>query len=288
MLATLTRSVRGLSALRSRTLALSTIAQQVDAATAAELQRDAVHVTTSADGAMLKSFYPQHFNGDGAASWYDMRSGSYVKLSKEDLEKYLPEGVAGETAQEFAFTKQNAWMVRDTTKVLCRLVEEVEGRLKKPFSHASNSQVQGLHSVIELPRLTDRPEWEAAQLEISCYGQTVISPNDELNKSVFPAPVSSSGEAMIHGKGPKSLLERLVKKIGQRDGGVPNKIMLTGKSLTLYCTTLCTNSLSLSQKALVVQASPWPSHRLYFMRESVVGSQCLSRTLGTTYRVAHT
>lgn len=223
---------------RSVSLSLSTVAQQVqiEASVAADLQKEAMHVNTSEDGAMLKSFTTSHFSSEGIPSIYDLRSGAYQRLSQDELTKFLPEGVAGETAAEFAFTKQNAWMIRDTTKVLCRLIEEVEGRLTKPFSHPSTGhQAQGLHSVIDMPRLTRRPEWEHAQLDISCYGQKVISPNDDLHKSIAAASVqsASSSEAMIHSKGPKSLLEKLVKKVGEREGGVPDKIMLTGKSSLL-------------------------------------------------------
>jgi hypothetical protein len=49
-----------------------------------------------------------------------VQEGGYMDITEEDLSKYYPEGLAGGAEEEFDFSQRTSWMVRDTTKVLCR------------------------------------------------------------------------------------------------------------------------------------------------------------------------
>ena len=112
-------------------------------------------------------------------------------------------------------------MIRDSRKLLCRLIEEVEPKLKKSGkSSTKSSSTIGLHSVINIPRLTDRPEWENSQLECSYFGKDIINKQNVNSKK-------TKGEFEVT-KGEESVLEKSIKQINEK-GGVPNKIILTGK-----------------------------------------------------------
>lgn len=67
-------------------------------------------------------------------------------------------------------------MVRDSTKLLCRIIEEFEKTGKKARGETSFEPVrQGLAFPLILPGLTDRKEWPDASLKAFYYGA-------ELNK----------------------------------------------------------------------------------------------------------
>ena len=48
------------------------------------------------------------------------QEGAYLEITNAEMEKYFPEGLAGEMKEEITDTGRNAWMVRNTGKVLCR------------------------------------------------------------------------------------------------------------------------------------------------------------------------
>jgi hypothetical protein len=182
---------------------------------------------SSEDGALLSSLYNSHFNAQAltpSGSIYDFRPASYMPVSTETLETMLPEGIPDSIIDEFHFTKNQSWMVRDSTRLLCRLLEEKEATLKNVKAPATAHSVPGLHTVVHLPRLTDRSEWESSQLEVTRFGVPVVAPNDQLHASVMP----TEGETMFHSKGAQSLVEGIMKNINAQ-GELPDKILLSGE-----------------------------------------------------------
>jgi len=194
------------------------------------------------EGVMLQKLHQEYFSTETSTpssssssspslvsnvNLYDIRSGSYTKIAEneQELKKYFPEGLAGELQDEMNFTKQKQWMIRDSTKLLCRLIEEVEPKLKNSTASSSSSSSSGkkgsnaigLHSVITLDRLTNRSEWEASKLQISRYGKDIANNVTD----------SKSGD-FVKSKGEHSFIDTVVKDL-EKNGGIPDKIMLTGK-----------------------------------------------------------
>jgi hypothetical protein len=51
-----------------------------------------------------------------------IQEGGYIDLTNAEMEKYLPEGGAGEMVAEMKATQKNAFMVRESSKLVCRFV----------------------------------------------------------------------------------------------------------------------------------------------------------------------
>eukprot|EP01039_Chlorochromonas_danica_P006322 gene6322-6972_t len=161
---------------------------------------------------------------EGTTSFHQVRSGSYLPVSTVDIKKFLPEGFAGSLSDEFTRTSQQKWMVRDGSKLLLRLLQEVQATLK-PFSsqtQASESLIptRGLDSIVHMSNVTDRPEWPAAKLKVQLYAREV--------KPAPPAPANDMGFIVSNGEG--SLAENYVQEIKKPGGaGLPDRILLTGQ-----------------------------------------------------------
>lgn len=133
--------------------------------------------------------------------------GGYVDITPDIIEEYLPEGLAGEVAEEFQFTARHTWMIRESGKLLCRLVEEFEylklSRLDRPEAPV---KTKSFHLPIEVEGLTDRPEWNGAKMTLKHYS------NDIMRDKVF-----SDDESNI---------DRYVSEL--KAIGFPTKYLLTG------------------------------------------------------------
>jgi hypothetical protein len=174
----------------------------------------------------IKGFHPTHFASSDASSLYDMRSGSYFKVTESDVKKYLPEDFCKSLKKEFDHTKQTMWMIRDSSKLVCRILDESEKKFKKSegSSQSANNTKVGLHSVIELPRYTDRQEWESAKLKCSVYGEILNSSSGDSKQEKRQFEVS---------KGEGSLVDSIVSKLKKND--MPDKILLSGKYISEIC-----------------------------------------------------
>lgn len=167
----------------------------------------------------IKGFHPAHFASSDVSNLYNMRSGSYFKVTESDVKKYLPEGFCKSLKKEFDHTKQSMWMIRDTSKLVCRILDESEKKFKKSeVSQSANSTEVGLHSVIELPRYTDRQEWESAKLKCLVYGEVLNSSSGDSKQEKRQFEIS---------KGEGSLVDSIVSKL--KKNGIPDKILLSGK-----------------------------------------------------------
>ena len=67
--------------------------------------------------------YAKEFSFNNNSSLFDAKEGEYIEISKQDISLYFPEGLAGETAEEFEFSGENKWMIRDGSKILCRYLD---------------------------------------------------------------------------------------------------------------------------------------------------------------------
>lgn len=51
-----------------------------------------------------------------------VQEGGYIELTDAERDRFLPEGGAGDLAYEFEANKKTAWMVRNSSKLLCRFI----------------------------------------------------------------------------------------------------------------------------------------------------------------------
>lgn len=146
-------------------------------------------------------------------------------------------------------------MIRDSTKLICRMVEEFENAGKRRRGDTEfQPNRQGLAVPIDLPGLTDRDEWPDATLKAFYYGAELnkgfvrksFSTNDTTGKIEEVVMVSEVGEEgeeeeeeeseedaapiMYTVRGEGSPVEEFIKTM-QADGKkIPERIMLTGDS----------------------------------------------------------
>lgn len=156
-------------------------------------------------------------------SIHSVKEGGYVELDDSEMKKYLPDCITGEVLQEFEFSERNAWMVRDSTKLLCRLIEEFEyihPKGAKTRDEDSSMQPQTVSPRPHLPGLTDRPERSDSVLQVYLHGNKI---SDEKRGSIGNYEITS---------GQGSLVENSVENILKGDefnGPIfPRQIMVTG------------------------------------------------------------
>ena len=81
-------------------------------------------------------------------------------------------------------------MVRDSTKLLCRIIEEFENTGKRARGETSFEPVtQGLGYPLLLPGLTDRKEWPDATLKVFYYGAEI---NKGFERKIFAQSVAGT------------------------------------------------------------------------------------------------
>ena len=157
-------------------------------------------------------------------------------------------------------------MVRDSTKLLCRIMEEFENTSKRNRGDFEFTPKRiGVASPVNLPGLTDRKEWPDATLKAFYYGaelnpgyvRKIFAENDgseaashdgaentdaKVEEAAVPAPAIVEANAgstsrvleapptklyTVRGEG--SQVEEFIKTL-QADGKViPDRIMLTGE-----------------------------------------------------------
>lgn len=149
-------------------------------------------------------------------------------------------------------THRNAWMIRDTAKLLCRIVEEHENTAKRGRGETMFSpNRRGLATPLNLPGLTDRNEWPDCTLKAFHYGA-------ELNKGFKRKNFIEESEEALEGlegiegiegmggmeggepavmvtiSGEGSPVEEFIKTM-QTDGkAIPTRIMLTGMRAIVF------------------------------------------------------
>ena len=92
--------------------------------------------------------------------------GSFVTITEQDKARYFPEGFAGEIEDEFNYSGESRWMIRDAGKFLFRMIEAHENIRAGKTAGASTI----VNSAVHIPKLTDRPEWHDSVMSVSYYG----------------------------------------------------------------------------------------------------------------------
>lgn len=168
--------------------------------------------------------------------------------------------------QNFHSFFRMSWMVRDSTKLLCRIMEEFENTSKRNRGDFEFTPKRvGVASPVHLPGLTDRKEWPDATLKAFYYGaelnpgyvRKIFAENEDseaaspdgsentdakVEEAASPAPAAVEASAgntsrvleapptklyTVRGEG--SQVEEFIKTL-QADGKViPDRIMLTGE-----------------------------------------------------------
>eukprot|EP01041_Mallomonas_annulata_P005500 gene5500-11078_t len=97
--------------------------------------------------------------------------GSYIDVAPGDIDKYFPEGLAGDALKEFEFTGHKMWMVRDVSKLLCGLIDEFQTGTDIKEVDRSETITKSFRLPIEVEGLTNRPEWKVASMNLKYYGR---------------------------------------------------------------------------------------------------------------------
>ena len=185
------------------------------------------------DDAQTDDFVPTKFKSyfeDKSPSLYDVKEGGYVDISNDTISKNFPEGLAGEMNDEFEFSGTKTWMIRDSTKVLCKLIDEYD-QLKNRTSSVdnaesltmvnSNNKPSAVQSNISLNGLTDRDPWRNTIMQAQYYGEEVIERVEAFKKLRGKPPVQE-----FRG----NLISKHIDKIKQvHKGEIPTKILIAGK-----------------------------------------------------------
>lgn len=123
-------------------------------------------------------------------NFYGAREGEYIEVSNDEIAKYLPEGLAGETKDEFDLTRQNQWMVRSSSKIMCRLLDR--------FAEISAGKVRqtlpkNVNAKVVVSGLTDKSEWDAALPSIQTYSKEIMNYQNTLESDIE----TSQGEGSV-------------------------------------------------------------------------------------------
>jgi len=155
--------------------------------------------------------FSSFFAGD-AKSIYSIQEGGYVDINMAEIKKILPEGLAGDAMEEFKFSGRTSWMIRDTGKLLCRLIDDYH---KERQSLISGESVKSFSLSPTVPGLTDRAEWANSIMRVRSYGV------DMFDRTIDRRP---NGLSILDGEG--SVIQECSMNIKKH--GSPQKILLTG------------------------------------------------------------
>ena len=188
--------------------------------------------------------FNEKFNATACTDFHDVKEGGYVDLDPKDVAKTIPEGLAGEMNDEFDFSSRSSWMVRDTAKLLIRILEEYE-TTKKTMKN-DKLLPRSFSSRIQLHGLTDRPEWSDAKMQLHYYGtelqcsaRTSSSSSSGSSRGNGTEPSHSdselvggsnnnSSEDMVVVRGEGSVVESYMQSLLAEGRKLPTKIVLTG------------------------------------------------------------
>jgi hypothetical protein len=142
---------------------------------------------------------------------FERCEGDYVELDPNDIKKYLPEGLAGDAADEFEFSSQKCWMIRNSSKVLFRLLDNFAQEVDV------NSIKKNVVPRVSVAGLTDRPEWTLAKASVANYGNELLKETAETSLEV------TQGEG--------SVVDDVIPGISSAMKKGAKNIMITGDSI---------------------------------------------------------
>ncbi len=97
----------------------------------------------------------------------------YVYLNSNEMESLMPEGFPVGLREEFAFSGEQAWMCRDVSNLLCKVINGYESSLANDYEDNNEIKIpiNSVNSKIELNGLTNRSEWSDASITVRAYGK---------------------------------------------------------------------------------------------------------------------
>lgn len=181
-------------------------------------------ISTNATGLQFRDYFKTHFTAAGNEI-YKARSGAFVPYTKAEVDTYLPEGLPFTRMDGLPVPKDGQWMARESSKLLCRLIDEWEKKLVKstPSEPFTDCNVVP-YARVEIPKFTDRKEWEDTKIKCFHFGEEVAK---QFEKD--PSVDFDGNSADLGGK--YTLTEKVVKQI--KVDSVQN-ILLTGMQHSLF------------------------------------------------------
>ena len=175
-------------------------------------------ITTNATGLQFRDYLKTHFT-PSTNDIYNVRNGSFLPFTKSDVDAYLPEGLPFEQIDDIPPEKDGMWMVRESSKLVCRLIDEWEKKLVKstpsePFSRCSVVP----YAKVDIPKFTDRTEWQDTRLKCFYYGEEIATCFENDSTVDFDG---NNGDL----EGKHTLTEKVIEKINIEK---VNNILLTG------------------------------------------------------------
>jgi hypothetical protein len=150
---------------------------------------------------------------------YFTQEGAYQNISKEEMDKYLPEGACGEMDKEFEASGSLSWMIRDSTKLVYRIIDEFKNR-----NGESIVPRRGLRETIKIPYFTDmQVKWPGSYMEVFSYSnRNLATVQDPIKKG------KKDWQKIV--RGPDSAVEKCLASIKEKNkNSIPNKVLLTGQ-----------------------------------------------------------
>jgi hypothetical protein len=199
--------------------------------------------------------------------------------------RYLPEGLEAESEAEFQFvandvrTKSKAWMIRDVSKLLFRIVEDHD---QKSRNRQVDTDVNLLKSQkgyckpVILEGYTDRPEWKDAEMKVHLYGNAVPNLN-----AAEKSKLVDSDLKLISGEG--TYVESAISAI--KEANYPKKMLLMGNEINhfIFLLFIISSCLIFDLQANVVQGSQSRLVKWSSMLEREDGYVCLFLEVGIRF-----
>jgi hypothetical protein len=137
----------------------------------------------------------------------------------------LPEGFAGDMNEDIEITGKESWMIRDSSRVLCSIIDAFPAKNKVSSStEVIAPEGSSKWRNLDLDGYSNRPEWRSCVLNGQVYGTNVV----ETPKLKGKLKDNVSSHASIYeqdGKTAENFLSALKDRAGDN---VLNKVLVTG------------------------------------------------------------
>ena len=94
--------------------------------------------------------------------------------------KTLPEGMCGDMEEEFTITSNRSWMIRDISRVMCRVIDDYPAQNKNMPSDSIIAPINPANAWINMwhrdayPGYSDRPEWRSSIINAKLHGTDIL------------------------------------------------------------------------------------------------------------------
>jgi len=134
-----------------------------------------------------KYTFEKDFLAPSSKNIYAVPEGGFVEVDPVQLDKFLPEGMCGPVEDGLELnnpTKKGkpVWMIREGTKLLCRVIDEYDAHLYHKSKSSEKEPV--IHEVVHprrvhVPQLTDKDEWSDNVIKVTRYGKDLVNASTE-------------------------------------------------------------------------------------------------------------